>query len=91
MNFLLYFNKDDYEENEFKPTEKTELEKQLPSTTEYICDPNAQNFPSLLPRSLQKRHWASNDPQVEKLNNTIILNQRHYASILGRLKFHAFL
>ncbi len=54
-------------------------------TTEYITfDANGQNFPSLLPRSLQKRYWSSNDQKVDKISNTIILNQRHYASILGK-------
>ena len=40
------------------------------------------SFANFLPRSLQKRYW-SKDSRLESINNAILLNQRHYASILG--------
>lgn len=72
------------EQQQQQQQQEQQAEPQLNSTTEYyIADPNAQNFPSLLPRTQAKRYWSTEESQVDKMNNTVIMNQRHYNSLLG--------
>ncbi len=81
-----YSTREIYEQeyHRLEQSQSSANDQQLNSTTEYyVSDPNAQNFPSLLPRNQAKRFWSSEDSQAEKINNTVMLNQRHYNTILG--------